>query len=402
MEKEKKTGLNEVKEKLLWIIVSAFVAALVTTFTNYFLERINSVNALPEEMVEMRANIDKISKDIDVLKGDMEFVKDDLSSIHDEIDLMKGDISDLQEGNTNTNENHINIDINLSGKLSQYFEAIKIDCNHVDSPVYLSSPEWQGTDVIAIDKNSGKEYKASELAYEKILFPYTSNNREIFFYGQYNENNNWDGHCIINAYENNKLVFITEAEYADGKILSYQQVFAFNNASGKVWGVSERENEGDYNSGVTYTYFFDKDYIKDFTLNNVTADDILTVEDFRNNLTAILEGFYCGNTSNNHYNDETGNAYIVKYAKDGTVRTLYVGNFVNGAFNDYTGNAWYIVRDEELNTNYMYYKGKFENGNIVDNPTEKPENPVSLERIKEILNDAHLDLNLNWYITDPI
>ena len=128
----------------------------------------------------------------------------------------------------------------------------------------------------------------------------------------------------------------------------------------------------------------------------------MTVEDFRNNLTAVSEGFYCGNTSNNYYNDETGNAYIIKYAKDGTVRTLYVGNFIDGAFNDLTGNAWYIVRDEELNTGYMYCKGKFENNDIVGNPTEKPENPVSLERIKEILNDAHLDLDLNWYITDPI
>lgn len=395
MEKEKKMSINEVKEKLLWVIVSAFVAALITTFTNYFLNRISSVNALPEEMVEMKANIDEISKDINTLKGDIELVKGDLSS-------MREDVSELQDSDTNTNENHINIDINLSDKLKQYFEVLKVDCKHVDTPVYLSSPQWQSTDIILTDKNSGKEYRAYELAYEKILFPYMSDNREIFFYGQYNENNNWDGHCIINAYEDDKLVFITEAEYADGKILSYQQVFAFNNTSGKVWGISERKNEGSYNSGITYTYFFDKDYTKDFTLDNVTENDILTVDDFKNNLDAIPEGFYCGNTSNNYYNDETGNAYIVKYAKDGTVRTLYVGNFIDGAFNDFTGNAWYIVRDEELNTNYMYYKGKFENNNVVGNPTVPPENPVSLERIKEILNEANLNLDLNWHITDPI
>ena len=350
-------------------------------------------------MLSLPGHIGKIEEDIASLTERSEENTLAISGINSRLILLEAQFNAYIQFSDNAISN--NREITITNNIIDSLNMEKIKCVSVNSPVYLSEGRWNDSDIIAINTN-GTQYTVGEFRYQKILIPYKNGNQEIFFYGQYNENNHWEGNCIINAYENDKLLFITEAEYSDGNIINYKQVFSYINSSGKVWGISDRENKGEYNSGVTWNYFFENDYIKEFNFEDVVASDILSINDFKNNFDLSIESFYFGNTSNNHYNDETGNAYIVKYAKDGTVRTLYVGNFIDGAFNDHTGNACDITRYIELNTGYMYYRGNFEDNRVEDNNTGEFELNISLERIKEILNDAHLDLDLNWYITDPI
>ena len=111
-----------------------------------------------------------------------------------------------------------------------------------------------------------------------------------------------------------------------------------------------------FSTGETYRYFRSDDYTKSFSLDNVEPHDILNVDEFSAQITSTLEGYYCGEISDGQYNDDSGDAYFVKFFEDGTVRTLYVGNFKDGQFNDQTGNAWMIGK-LEIGALYSFYQG---------------------------------------------
>ena len=111
-----------------------------------------------------------------------------------------------------------------------------------------------------------------------------------------------------------------------------------------------------------------------------------------------LHAIYYGDTSKGYFNDDTGDACMVYFSEDKTVRLLYVGNFKNGTFEDDTGNAWYIVKNE--NTSYMYYKGCFMNG--IENRSREfeLENNLSEQRIQEIIKENKFQFfDVVW--TDP-
>ena len=59
---------------------------------------------------------------------------------------------------------------------------------------------------------------------------------------------------------------------------------------------------------------------------------------------------------------------MVKYFRNGMIKTLSVGNLQNGVFNDLTGNAWMIGKKTELQVAYSYYKGPFEDGIATGSP----------------------------------
>lgn len=255
---------------------------------------------------------------------------------------------------------------------------------------FLSSPEWNNNDIIAKNPQNGRKYRPKDLKDKKILLPYTENGQDIFFYGQFNKYNHWDGNCIINVYKNGILQVIMEGEYSDGKLISYNRVtYGKNTNKVKVWSISERKVSGHINTGETYTYFKTKNKKANFTQNNVEPSDILSIIDFRDWLNTPLEGYYNGNTSNGRYNDETGNAYLIKYFKDGTTRTIYCGNFKNGMFNDHTENAWYVSIDKE-SEKYIYFKGGF-----TDNKLDETENhkriDIDNKDIHKIIDDMQFN-----------
>lgn len=192
-----------------------------------------------------------------------------------------------------------------------------------------------------------------------------------------------------------------EAIYENGILKDYKQIMQDISSNGeKEWIISDRINEGDYNSGISKIYSREDDYMMEFNFSNVTLDNVLTVNDYiekiENSDNVIQTGYYCGRTSNGYYNDDTGNAYIIKYFPDETIRILYVGNFVDGKFNERTDNAWYITK--EINTGYMYYKGYFGDNDPLNNSTSYFEGPsLSIDRINEILEENNFKKELNWY-----
>ncbi|MBD5507850.1 MAG: hypothetical protein HDR05_07340 [Lachnospiraceae bacterium] len=252
--------------------------------------------------------------------------------------------------------------------------------------------------VIGQDMRSGEMYTVGDLMKESIVTSYVdqSTGEIVVFKGQYDKYNQWNGNCIINRYKDNKLMFIMDAEYISGKLIRYKQVFSGVNARGDdLWMVSEREIEEYRNKGETWSYFKDSEYEKYIDINSIKDSDIIDANSFRLILSPNLEGYYNGYTSDGLFNDDTGQAYLVKYAREGYIRTLYVGEMKDGYFEDATNNAWYIAKSED--TEYMYYKGAFDRGHPVHNDESIFINNISIEEIEKILQDNNFNTGLCWY-----
>lgn len=294
-------------------------------------------------------------------------------------------------------EKYISIDLQDNLQYSKDFTSYLTETR--ESIEYSSQlPSFDTNSIIAKNSFNGKEYTLSQLEKEKLFIPYREKNKEILFYGSYN-NSYLNGNCIYNVYKNNQLEMILEAEYENGNLLSYRKITSDITPAGvNTWNVSYRENKINYNSGITLNYFKYDNYTKNFNLDNATANNLLYVNEFESKLkdTTILEGYYNGNTSDGYYNDNTGNAYMIKFFDDGTVRMLYHGNFRDGYPDDSTGNAWDIVKNK--NTGYMYYKGNFKNGSTTNSKGFIFENDLTFERINEILeqNNFKIAFELNW------
>ena len=149
-------------------------------------------------------------------------------------------------------------------------------------------------------------------------------------------------------------------------------------------------------AGETWRYFRDSDCKKAFTLDSVTADDIISANQFEKEFVVQEEGYYYGHVANGSYNDDTGHAYYVQYFRDGTVKTLYVGRFIEGKFDDSTGEAWMLGKINE-NAPYSYYKGVFQAGKSIKD-SRYWEEPLSLDRVREIVACSGLTFNctLKW------
>lgn len=343
-----------------------------------------------------------------------------LGGIEDKLDQIDMRLSKIETNNANSND--INININglkptdegiidfefplVASTNNDKIYIIELPSNNEEKiPISISdgaictidSPNWKLSDKIAVDVESGITYTAEELVNQKILLPYELNNQECYFYGQFNEKNQWNGSCILNVYENDRLVLIMEAEYNNGYLLEYKQVFRSEKSEYEVWSFSARTNEENYTSGSTWNYFKNSDYIKDFRLDNVISDNILDVNKFE----AIVKGngleeYYFGRTSDGYFNDSTGDAYLVKYSKDGILRMLYVGNLKEGMLDDNTGQAWEIIFDSSNDINrYFYYKGLFKNNKRQGEVTSN--DYITQDQINEIIKDKVFDCELSWF-----
>lgn len=230
-----------------------------------------------------------------------------------------------------------------------------------------------------------------------LIIPYTDDDSEIFFSGQYNENNQWEGKCIFNIYKESRLSYIFEGIYDDGSLFSYKSIFIDSDGN---WRVNDRVCGEKFNSGETWTYRKSNDYDKPFLTENVTSEDILSVESFLDIMDEDIVSYYCGNTSSGLYNDENknGKTYYVGYflpeeyngsGDEPVIKTLYNGKFEGGKFKDDEYKSWYITRD--TNTKYMYFKGCFADNTTDPNDSskEQKENPLSLSRINELIEENH-------------
>lgn len=366
--------LNSLSEKalrwtigLLGLVVGAILSIVVSiAFPNVFI--------LPEK--------------INRLEGDVSAVKSEVSSIKDSIWEIR--LSLAGEGSDS------NISITDVVPNDTFLARINFNLNGRDFPSQTPTVQLLSNTVIGYRKGTDVEVTVEEISDCRILLPYRSGSQDVVFYGQINENGHWDGNCILNTYEGDKLILITDAVYDDGSLVKSKQVFFYNLRSGpEVWAYSDYVRKDGFGSGDTWLYIKESDYIKDFNINDATVENVLSADQFRELFCNKLTAYYSGNTSDGYFNDETGNAYMVYLFEDDSVRLLYCGNFVDGTFNDSTGNAWYIVRNED--TNYMYYKGVFRDGAEVHNNkqiTLPP--PLCQEQIDEILGGREFKIPLKW------
>lgn len=249
---------------------------------------------------------------------------------------------------------------------------------------------------VAYNRNTQEEYTLDQLIDQKVLLYYTSNGEDVLFYGQFDDEGYYTGDCTTNIYENGNLKLITSANYSRGEILDFMKVFPTTTKAGvDVWAISDRIVEQEHSSGETWYFIRNSAYHQTFELNSVTADDIISAQNFLENMDSALEGYYCGNTSNGQFNDETGDACLIKYFEDGTIRTLYVGQVKNGDFEDNTGNAWMIGKKDIYQANYSYYKGPF-SGGLSSTNSKYWINSVSQEWIDEYLQDMTFNCVLRW------
>lgn len=241
--------------------------------------------------------------------------------------------------------------------------------------------------------DSNIAYTAEDLQNKLIVTMYKESGYEIYFLGTYNENNHWNGECILNAYWNNELVSVFSGIYNDGELYSYKRV-SCDQSEG--WTVAKRTNYDTYASGETWNYEKSKSFPKKIDSEKLDESQIWTVDEFLNNLGERLTGYYKGNTSEGTYNDNTGDAYIVRYNESGNVRYLYKGKIVNGEEFDDTGDAL-IISWGYANDGYHSYKGEFI-GNDDYKSTKEFLKTMTQDEINEKINPEDFDCPLTGLI----
>lgn len=253
-----------------------------------------------------------------------------------------------------------------------------------DYPI-LDMEIFDNGEIIGTDANSNEGETKESLQNTTFIIKYQENGEDVFFYGKYNEYGQWDGECIINRYQGSNLTFIMEAVYDSGKLVKYRQVFrGTNDSRQEIWYVSDRQVEEEGNSGETITYYFYGDYKKDFDIENASSDNMMNVDKFLETIPSNVEGYYSGYTSDGRYNDDSGNAYMVKYDLEGNVRYLYKGRIKNGVADDDSGNAWELSWGY-AEDGYHYHNGKFSGGEAIG--TDKSWiYPVDQDFINSIVN----------------
>lgn len=324
-------------------------------------------------------------KDIEALEDDVKEIKENYSNIDDKIDELSSLVSDdhemfLELVSMNTEERPYTIVLK---------DKYQIKTVKVENEEYLAAPTWEEGNIIASDVNGDTIYNPEDLYNVPIITSYLDGDNEVYFYGRFNENNRWNGKCILNTYNENKLVSIFEGIYDNGELFRYRTASTEN--QGTIWWVNDRINQGEYNSGETWTYTKTDDYTKGFTMEDVKEKQIVTVDKFFETRNENLLSYYKGNTANGLYNDDTGKAYLITYFTSGelddkeAIKTFYQGKFVKGHFEDSSDKAWYITR--EISTTYMYYEGSF-SGGTADHKNEKEfENYIRYDYIVDKLKE---------------
>lgn len=374
--KKSNTESEEKKDKFIQSIILNMITIIPTVILSVggtIWAMHGNVSKLEQQVSDLADNVGKTQESVDKVRDDITSVKETNSSLIAKVEALEGNFSEVFTVSIKQNDLPI-----------------------VESSYELENPTWDAEDIIASDLISGEEYSAGFLVGKKLLVPYTNNGQEVVFFGQYNENYHWDKDCIINVYANDELILIMDAEYDDGELVTYQQVLAETLQTRQdVWVVTEREHRADINYGETWNYDRTEDYAKQFELDQVQMQDVVSAEDFIAEIDTPVDSYYRGNTSNGIYNDNTGEAYLVRYNEDGTVKVLYKGCFTDGKFDDNTGEAWELVFDSSNGINkYFYYKGIFRKGNRANS---KKIDYVTREQIEQITEGMEFSCDMEWY-----
>lgn len=367
--------------------IGGLIVFLVESYTGGFINKIaeNNVENV-QELLDLPQQFAMYKLEDEYWK---QYFREDFSELKDTVTHDHEDLITLLaiQGNNNQNYN------------ATVFPKVSLEYGEKENEPYLSQPSWQSADEILGTSKSGMLHLVGDFYNTPVVLPCKDGNNEVFFYGQYNENYHWNGKCILNVYNEDKLVSICEAIYDDGNLYSYKSVFIDSDGN---WRVNDRVEHEEFSRGETWTYRKTNNFDKLFSTENVTSEDILTKDNFVDWLESghgNLIGYYKGDTANGLYEDRSGHAFSIRYflpedyignGSDPVIRTLYHGRFEEGKYKDDTYEAWYITR--ATNTAYMYFRGCFANNTANPDGSENEDighPPLSLSRIFELLEENH-------------
>lgn len=379
LKEETKKGINYylIKYPIWSIIISVFASQLATYLISFA-----KMPMYIERLINEKVAIAVESHNVNGISDEKIYQNESNKKVIEE------KLAENDSGYETTNTN-IRIKENIIKSLS--FNALTAT---------IENPLWHNEEIVAEDVDGNNEYTAKEIIGKRVLIPYTDGKYQMIFYGQYNENYHWDGTCVINTYENGKLYIITNNKYKDGKLIKYDQIIQDTHKNDntheveKRWVIANRVNEGNYNSGISKTYFRIDDYTMGFEFSNVKVNNVLTFNKFRKKIVnsdkIYQTGYYCGNTANGSYNDDSGDAFLITFDENHKIKMIYQGEFVGGY--PESNDAWEIIRD---NIGYFYYKGPFENGKRSDEKREKPY--LSQKEINMYVSDIDYNFKNAWY-----
>lgn len=297
--------------------------------------------------------ISKNEEDIGTLYSNIGEIKDGL----DDLDNSLNDLAKFVYLNNSSSDKSSN---NLYAVPIKFVDGYELKMNLVNDVNVIFDPIWTSPDVKVATAltNDAIEYTSGELQDKDIVTMYSEGEKEIYFLGKYNKNNCWDGECTLNVYKNNELVTIFEGEYDDGNLKKYKRISCDQKGQ---WTVASRTDYDEYTDGETWNYHKTKSFSQKINAEEFGKSEILTVDDILENLDEKLISYYNGKTSGGYYNDDTGDAYLVKYDDSGNVRYLYKGIMKDGYGNDSRNDAdsWAFIWGD-ANDGYHYHKGKFE------------------------------------------
>lgn len=363
-------------------VIQISVGGVITIVVTIAIAAIGATWLVASNIMSLNKDVKAINKELNTASTERkemysylyndEGVKDQLGNISDDIAEIKKFL------NSPT--------INASADAQECID-VSIEDNHIStSTSSISADTCIGTD------SDGKAYIAKDLIGQTILLTFNQDNKEIYFMGQYNNKYHWDGYCVTNTYDAVGLLDgVCESNFDDGTRLDYESFYRSDNQ--EEWIYTDRDCKKDVNEGISIKYKLDYSKQKNFTITNVRVSDIIYIEDMKNCENKQILSYYDGITSDGVYNDNTGNAYLVRYNNEGFVNVFYQGCFKNGYFND--TNALEIVLDESVGINkYFVYQGKFSNGKRLSDEGIKY---VTQEEINTILKENECPDDLKWY-----
>lgn len=331
-------------------------------------------------------------------KIDQCLTKDDIKNLTEDVSEMKeylyadGGVKD-QLGELSNNMDSVTELLNITAIKANVTteEYINSNVSVVDNNISNSTSSFSADTCIGTD-SEGKAYIAKDLIGKTILLTFDQGDKETYFLGQYNDKYHWDGYCVINTYSTDGILNgVSESNFDDGNRLDYESFYLSDNQD--EWIYSDRDCKNDSNEGISIRYKLNYDKQKNFTLTNARASDMVYVENMQSYDDKEILSYYDGSTSNGAYNDNSGNAYLVRYNEDGFVSVFYKGCFKDGNFDD--ANAIEIVLDDSPNINkYFLYKGKFINGKRTSDDGIRY---VTQDEINTVLKENGFTDNLKWY-----
>ncbi len=373
----------------IWWIVQNVIVGLIGALTMY------GVFTIPEKIGELSAKVEDLkdqNQKLDTsLKERISIVEEENRDLNSKYNQLYSDLLLVNASIENMNDKCEAI-YNLAEKL--------IISNNSSIVIYQTSSD--GTTVGLTEPSWGEEGKNPEFiaitrcfAHTRMIYNYEQDNSQFYFAGQYDENGQWDGECLINVYSGGLLQMAVKNEYISGEVVSSKQLFKTSNG---IWMYAERQYYKEEDMGDSWKYNGETLIAQKVAMDNPIEKDLVDPEFEKNQLGEYIQHYH-GGILDGLYNDNTGSSYMVSKYSDGTIKTIYWGGFKDGTFFDESYDAWYVSRIKERNTRYNYYVGPFRNGGPALNGFAEGvyfDDAISKEELEYIIKDTPFENESGW------